>query len=131
MEENIYHSDEKSVPSEDQPVLPQAAEESLNNGFDTDKGSIPFDEANNDLLIPDENAILEGQFEEIPAEELAKEEPKPRLKPAFLTAIIILTLIVLCLIMGLIIFVMILPDIRADHELGAALLSFCYPLYSV
>lgn len=137
MEENTVNSDEKLNPQEDQPIIPQPgiteeeiqpAEEPLSDRHEVDKPIIPLDEANDDLLVPDENAILEGQFEEIPAEELAAEEANPRIKPALLAVITILALFVLCFIMGLIIFFMILPDIRADRELGAALLSFYYPL---
>ena len=132
MEETTVNSNEELIPQEDQPI-PKIVEEEIQpieepaiNEHDIDKPLIHLDEANDALLIPDENAILEGQFEEIPAEELAAEKAKPRVKPALLAVIAILALIVLCLIMGLIIFFMILPDIRADRELGAALLSIYF-----
>lgn len=140
MEETLLNPDEELNSQEDQPIIPQPEiareeiqpkEEPAIDGHEADKPIIPLDEANNELLISDENAILEGQFEEIPVEELAAEQVKPRIKPALLAVITILALIVLCLIMGLIIFLMILPDIRGDRETGAALLSFCSSLVAI
>jgi len=140
MEEKTINPGEELIPQEDQPVVsqPEIAREEIQpkeepaiDGQEADKPIIPLDEANNDLLAPDENAILEGQFEEIPVEELAAEETKPRIKPALLAVISILALIILCLIMGLIIFFMILPDIRADRELGVAFLSLCSSLVAI
>ncbi|MCD4753047.1 MAG: hypothetical protein K8R40_08250 [Anaerolineaceae bacterium] len=140
MEETIFNPDEELIHQEDRPVVLQPeiteeeiqpAEEPLSDRHEVNKPILSLDEANDDFLVPDENAILEGQFEEIPAEELAAEEANPRIKPALLAVITILALIVLCFIMGLIIFFMILPDIRADRELGAAFLSLCSSLVAI
>ena len=140
MEENNFTPDGELIPQEDQPVVspPESAkediqpvEESLSEGFEIDEVGVTPAKINDELLIPDENAALEGQFEEIPAEELAEEETRPRIKPALLAMIAILALTLLCLIMGLIIFFMILPDIRADRALAAAFLSLCSSLVAI
>ena len=140
MEENLLIPDEERIPQEAPSSVPQPEsakeaiqpeQEPLSEISEIDEPIISSAEINNDLLVPDENTFLEGQFEEIPVEERTAEENKPRIKPALLAVIAILALTVLCLIMGLIIFFMVLPDIRADRELGALVYSFYSSLVAI
>ena len=75
------------------------------------------------LVLPEDepNAMIEGQFEEVPSDDILQiEEPKKRkTKPAIFALFTILALIVLCCLMSIIIFFMVRPAMLESNTVGA------------